>query len=198
MVRFHPGERPRRSAVLSAAATKGRDTAKYARRGAHVVLGALVLAFFFASPSTAQQGPARWDKPVLTVHVADEAAWAKTDVQGALTQWAPVFALILTDDADADVTLSGPLATDVVATDVGATATLETSGSRITGCRVGLAGSLRGSDVTGILTHELGHCLGLSHSIEGPSVMFFSELGGSQLSSTVTAVDVAHAREMYR
>lgn len=157
-----------------------------------------MLAFFFASPSTAQQGPARWDKPVLTVHVADEAAWAGTDVQGALDQWAPVFALVLTDDADADVVLDGPVATDVVATDVGATATTETSGSRITGCRVGLAGSLRGADVTGILAHEVGHCLGLGHSVEGPSVMYFSELGGSLLSSTVTAVDLTHVKEMYR
>lgn len=163
-----------------------------------LALFAALVTFAVASPSTAQQGPERWDKPVLTVHVADEAAWAGTDVEASLEQWSSVFPLVLTDDADADVVLDGPLATDVVATDVGATATPQAEGSVLTGCRVALAPALHGQDVTGILTHELGHCLGLGHSIEGPSVMFFSELGGSDLSPTVTDIDLAHVRNLYR
>ena len=62
-----------------------------------------------AAQGASTNGPVRWDKPVLTVHVADAAAWSGTDVEGALAQWAPAFALVLTDDVAADITLTtGP------------------------------------------------------------------------------------------
>ena len=163
-----------------------------------VTLAVALVAFAVAAPSTAQAGPARWSKPVLTVHVADEAAWAGTDVAGALAQWSPALALVLTDDPAADVTLGGPVASGVTASDVGATATTTTDGATITGCRIALAENLRGQDVTSILAHEVGHCLGLGHAVEGPSVMFWTELGGDKLSPTVTATDLDNVRSMYR
>ncbi|MFQ6170353.1 matrixin family metalloprotease [Oryzobacter sp. R7] len=139
-------------------------------------------------------GPARWDKPALTVHVGDQDAWAGTDVAAAIDQWAAAFPMTLVDQADADVVLTtGPARTG----DVGATARTATEGSTITGCRVDLPAKHAGKDMTDVLTHELGHCLGLGHLVDGPAVMYWTELSDN-LSPTVTKVDVAAVRALYR
>lgn len=46
----------------------GRVHVTYTVRALLALVAALA-TFAIAAPSTAQQGPARWDKPVLTVHV---------------------------------------------------------------------------------------------------------------------------------
>lgn len=167
-----------------------------------LALVAALVTFAIASPSTAQQGPVRWDKPLLTVHVVDSAAWSGTDVQAVLDQWAPAFRMTLTDDPDADITLEAGNAQDALGGDsVAATATKDTDGSVITHCRVGLDTDRAGSDVAPLLAHELGHCLGLGHvaGVDGGSVMhWFAEDFQGGWSDTVTAVDLTHVKEMYR
>lgn len=179
----------------------GRVRKSYTVRAVVTLLAALA-TFAVASPSTAQQGPVRWDKPVLTVHVADAAAWAGTDVQAALDEWAPAFRMTLTDSPDADVTLEVGNADDALGGDsVAATATKATDGSVITHCRVGLDVDRASTDVGPLLAHELGHCLGLGHrsGAEGGSVMhWFAQDFQGGWSDTVTAADINRVKEMYR
>lgn len=156
-----------------------------------------VVAFTAAAQgqALADGGPARWDKPVLTVRVADVAAWAGTDVQAALAGWSPAMPLVLTEAADADITLAAPVAAESVE---GATAYTTGEGSTITSCTVVPVTKYAGTDQTQALTHEIGHCLGLAHNNGGAdSVMYWIE-GGHHWSTTVTATDVAAVKGMYR
>ena len=137
-----------------------------------------------------------WASPTLTVRVVDEAAWAGTDVAGALEQWAPAMRMTLTD-GDADVTLDAAPATGELA---GATAYRATVHGVIQSCRVDLSENLSGRDMTAVLTHELGHCLGLDHTAvgtEAPTVMWRAAYG-PHFSSTVTATDLDNVRNLHR
>ena len=165
--------------------------------GLRIVLIAAVLAVVGLAAqgqALADGGPARWDKPVLTVRVADEAAWAGTDVQAALAGWSPAMPLVLTD-GPADITLAAPVAAESVE---GATAYTTGEGSTITSCTVVPVTKYAGTDQTQTLTHEIGHCLGLAHNNGGAdSVMYWIE-GGQHWSTTVTPADVDAVRALYR
>lgn len=168
-----------------------------------MTLAAVVLAAGALTPAaTDATGPVRWDKPVLTVHVVDEAAWAGTDVQGALDQWSAAIAFALTDNSDADITLEAGNAGDALGGDsVAATATKATDGPVITHCRIGLDVARAGDDVEPLLAHELGHCLGLGHrsGAQGGSVMhWFAQDYQGGWSDTVTPADVERVRALYR
>ena len=146
-----------------------------------------------AAPST-EGSVARWDKPVLTVAVVDRDAWAGTDVDAALEQWSPAMPLILVDGPAADIVLTtGPART----ADVGATARTRVEGSTLVGCRIDLPAKRAGADMTDVLTHELGHCLGLHHRIGVDSVMVSSELD-DHLTDHVTDNDLDAVRRLYR
>ncbi len=160
-----------------------------------VAVAALLLAGFAAQGQATAEGAPRWERAMLTVHVADTAAWAGTDVAGALEQWAPAMAMVLTDNPNADVTLAGQGPEAGVE---GATATREGQGSRITSCRVTLAARFVGTDEGAVLAHELGHCLGLSHNNGGESSVMYGIAGGPQFSSTVTPADLDTVRGLYR
>lgn len=166
-----------------------------AARIALVVVAMAVLAGFAAQGQAAAETAPRWERAMLTVHIADEAAWAGTDVAGVLEQWAPAMPLVLTDDPDADVVLAGHGPETGVE---GATATREGSGSRITSCRVTLADRYVGADQGGVLAHELGHCLGLSHNNGGESSVMYWIEGGEHFSPTVTVADINNVEGMYR
>lgn len=173
-----------------------RVRAVYAIARIVTVIAAVVGVVGFAAQGQAQaEGPARWSKPVLTVHVADEAAWSGTDIAASLAQWSPALPLVLTDSADADVVLAGSTDADSVE---GATAYRDGEGSTITSCRVVLSSAYAGADNGATLTHELGHCLGLAHNNMGAaSVMYWIE-GGEHSSATVTDADLDAVRSLNR
>jgi hypothetical protein len=115
-------------------------------------------------------------------------------VQAALGQWSPALAMTLTDSADADVILTSATSAGIE----GATAYRDGEGSTITSCRVELAPKYAGTDETAVLAHELGHCLGLSHNNAGATSVMYWISGGEHFSPTVTAVDLAAVRALYR
>ena len=148
----------------------------------------------FAPGQALAEGAPRWEAAVVTVHVADEAAWAGTDVQAALDAWSPALAMTLTDDPGADVTLTSARSAGIE----GATAYRDGEGSRITSCRVELAPKYAGTEQGATLAHELGHCLGLSHNNLGASSVMYWIEGGEHFSPTVTATDLENVRSLYR
>ena len=148
------------SQVSEGAGTSGRGLGRHAVT-LLVTLAVSAVAFAVAAPGQAlAEGKPRWEAAVVTVHVADEAAWAGTDVQAALDAWSPALAMTLTDDPGADVTLTSARSAGIE----GATAYRDGEGSRITSCRVELAPKYAGTEQGATLAHELGHCLGLSHN----------------------------------
>lgn len=173
---------------------------QWASRGARALLIMLLVGVVVVPAAQGQalaEGPVRWQKPALTVHVADEAAWAQTDVAASLAGWSAVLPMTLTDDPGADIVLASGAAEHEA---VGATAYAHAEGSRILSCRVDLAPRMVGRDATGILPHELGHCLGIGDDefpTKGPSVMYWIE-GAPQYSATPTAEDLSFLRAMYR
>ena len=164
------------------------------------VVAVVILSGVAAQGDTRTDGPAVWASPVVTVGVVDVAAWDGVDVPAALAQWkdGPV-RLVLTDDAaSADVTLEVEQAGDMV----GATAYTDVRAGVIEGCRVAInAKHLGRPDATRMLTHELGHCLGLDHSTlaetHEPRAMYWQG-GGSFSSATVTEGDLETLRGLYR
>ena len=157
---------------------------------------AALVAFAVAAPGQAlADGKPRWETAMVTVYVADAQAWGGTDVQAALAQWSPALAMTITDDPNADVTLTSTHTRHDVE---GATAYRQGEGSRITSCRVELVDRFAGSDQTDVLTHELGHCLGLSHNNGGASSVMYWIEGGEHFSPTVTATVLNNVRSLYR
>lgn len=164
------------------------------------VVAVVILSGVAAQGDTRTDGPAVWASPIVTVGVVDAAAWAGADIAAALAQWdgGPV-RLVLTDDAaGADVTLEVERAAEMV----GATAYMDSRAGVIEGCRVAINAKYVGSKYgTQMLTHELGHCLGLDHSTlaetHEPRAMYWQG-GGSFSSATVTEGDLETLRGLYR
>ena len=156
-------------------------TARTIATTAGFVAATVILTAVAAPGQALAEGKPRWEAAVVTVHVADEAAWAGTDVQAALDAWSPALAMTLTDDPGADVTLTSARSAGIE----GATAYRDGEGSRITSCRVELAPKYAGTEQGATLAHELGHCLGLSHNNLGASSVMYWIEGGEHFSPTV-------------
>jgi len=86
-------------------------------------------------------------------------------------------------------------------------ASLDTEGDQITGCSIDIDDGLldSSSDLTGTLTHEIGHCLGLDHAQQSENAVmsyFLKEEGNPRLRiddkmgvSFIYPVDAAAAEE---
>lgn len=137
-------------------------------------LAALALALITTATSNASAAPRdaeqlRWADASLTLAVHGDA-WSHTDINAAITAWSSAQdgPTITRVDGDADITLTAdPLPYADTPSWVGAEASWTTDHGYITTCTIAIGWSRAGKDATMILTHELGHCLGLGHSDHG-------------------------------
>lgn len=137
-------------------------------------LAALILALVTTATTNASGAPRqadelRWADASLTLAVQGDA-WNRTDIDAAIAAWSsakggPVITRV-TDRAGITL-LADPLPYVDTPSWVGAEATWSTDHGYITSCTISIGWSRVGRDATMILTHELGHCLGLGHSEEG-------------------------------
>ncbi|MDX1931868.1 MAG: hypothetical protein SFU56_04615 [Capsulimonadales bacterium] len=146
----------------------------------------------------------RWDKPRVTLHVADpgtgiEPGDAKRRTAQAASLWneatGDTVYLVVTEEAGADITVRFVPASSLPPQAVGRTTTLfrSVSGTLVRG-EVRVREDLSEAQSIQAIAHELGHALGIQgHSDEPRDLMYFR----SHLPAVVTRADANTLRIAY-
>lgn len=153
------------------------------------VASAAVLVVSAVAPSaiaslTDYDGPPRWESASVTISV---------DLQDAASEWGDAVTFTVVPDSEAEISTTGASPGGSM---VGGEAHREFSGGNyITSCEISVTDSTPAS----IVTHELGHCLGLGHHNKpGDSVMhWFAKDYQGGWSDHPTSSDTQALAELY-
>lgn len=134
------------------------------------------------APVDDYDGPARWESPTVTI---------SADLEDAAAAWGDTVTFKIDDD-DPQISTYRTSLEDGVAGEAQAT---YRDGHYLDSCRI----AVDGGETPAILSHELGHCLGLTHATIGASNMhwWYQDYEGGW-SDTVTDSDKARLADLYK